>query len=273
MDHLYRELAPVSESGLGADRGRGQEPPRHPPGRAQAGGPGRAARLGPLRHRSRAGRRGGQPRRRACAALQRRVLPLVELRAEFAVSREELDDADRGAADIDLPELDEAVRQIAVGRERRPSSTAIAAAGMLGHHRVQLAPADHLRGGHGAVPEGGGPGGRRAAPEPGSAAPTGSPSAPRSTRASWRRPSTAATCCFDHLRQILGGPAGVGARRRGRRRGEPARRRLRHRLRTGPLHRLPGARRRGRPPLRRGEPQLPRATSPTQRSRSRREPA
>ena len=46
-------------------------------------------------------------------AAQRRVLPLVELRAEFSVSREELDDADRGAGDIELPELDEAVRQLA----------------------------------------------------------------------------------------------------------------------------------------------------------------
>ena len=48
-------------------------------------------------------------------AAQRRVLPLVELRAEFKVSRVQLDDADRGATDIDLPELDEAVRQIAIG--------------------------------------------------------------------------------------------------------------------------------------------------------------
>jgi uncharacterized linocin/CFP29 family protein len=47
-------------------------------------------------------------------AAQRRVLPLVELRAEFSVSREELDDADRGAGDIELPELEEAVRQIAL---------------------------------------------------------------------------------------------------------------------------------------------------------------
>jgi uncharacterized linocin/CFP29 family protein len=47
-------------------------------------------------------------------AAQRRVLPLVELRAEFAVSRVEVDDAERGATDIDLAELDEAARQIAV---------------------------------------------------------------------------------------------------------------------------------------------------------------
>jgi uncharacterized linocin/CFP29 family protein len=48
------------------------------------------------------------------AALRRRVLPLVELRASFSVSRQELDDAERGAADIELPELDEAVRQLAL---------------------------------------------------------------------------------------------------------------------------------------------------------------
>jgi len=49
------------------------------------------------------------------AAAQRKVLPLVELRAEFKVSRVELDDADRGAPDPDFEELDEAVRQIAIG--------------------------------------------------------------------------------------------------------------------------------------------------------------
>jgi len=36
------------------------------------------------------------------AALQRRVLPLVEMRAEFAISRAELRDDDRGATDSDL---------------------------------------------------------------------------------------------------------------------------------------------------------------------------
>jgi uncharacterized linocin/CFP29 family protein len=46
--------------------------------------------------------------------LQRRVLPLVELRADFHVSRDELRDADRGADDIDLSALDTAAHQIAV---------------------------------------------------------------------------------------------------------------------------------------------------------------
>src|SRR5580704_2605532 len=46
--------------------------------------------------------------------VQRRVLPLVEIRAEFAISRDELRDDDRGAADADLEPLDTAAHQIAV---------------------------------------------------------------------------------------------------------------------------------------------------------------
>jgi uncharacterized linocin/CFP29 family protein len=47
-------------------------------------------------------------------ALQRRVLPLVELRADFTVSLPELRDHDRGALDVDLDELDRAAHRIAV---------------------------------------------------------------------------------------------------------------------------------------------------------------
>ena len=46
--------------------------------------------------------------------VQRRVLPLVELRADFELSRAELRDADRGAVDPDLEALDTAAHQIAV---------------------------------------------------------------------------------------------------------------------------------------------------------------
>jgi uncharacterized linocin/CFP29 family protein len=46
--------------------------------------------------------------------LQRRVLPLVELRADFELSRDELRSADRGADDIDLEPLDKAAHQIAI---------------------------------------------------------------------------------------------------------------------------------------------------------------
>jgi uncharacterized linocin/CFP29 family protein len=48
------------------------------------------------------------------SGVQRRVLPLVEVRAEFEVARAELRDADRGAADADLDELAKAAHQIAV---------------------------------------------------------------------------------------------------------------------------------------------------------------
>jgi uncharacterized linocin/CFP29 family protein len=47
------------------------------------------------------------------SGLQRRVLALVESRADFALSRAELRDADRGADDADLAPLAEAARRIA----------------------------------------------------------------------------------------------------------------------------------------------------------------
>jgi uncharacterized linocin/CFP29 family protein len=47
-------------------------------------------------------------------ALRRRVLPLAEVRAPFAVARDELRAADRGAADVDLAALDRAARNLAV---------------------------------------------------------------------------------------------------------------------------------------------------------------
>jgi uncharacterized linocin/CFP29 family protein len=48
------------------------------------------------------------------SALQRRVLPLVELRADFEIAMTEMRDADRGADDTDLEPLDKAAHQIAV---------------------------------------------------------------------------------------------------------------------------------------------------------------
>jgi uncharacterized linocin/CFP29 family protein len=47
-------------------------------------------------------------------AVQRKVLPLVELRADFGVSRAELSDHERGAQDVDLGELDAAAHQMVV---------------------------------------------------------------------------------------------------------------------------------------------------------------
>ena len=47
-------------------------------------------------------------------ALQRRVLPLVELRAGFTVPLAELRDHARGALDVDLESLDTAAHRIAI---------------------------------------------------------------------------------------------------------------------------------------------------------------
>jgi uncharacterized linocin/CFP29 family protein len=47
-------------------------------------------------------------------ALQRAVLPLVELRVNFAVSLSELQAHERGARDVDLKDLDDAAHRIAV---------------------------------------------------------------------------------------------------------------------------------------------------------------
>jgi uncharacterized linocin/CFP29 family protein len=51
-------------------------------------------------------------------AKQRRVLPLVELRAEFTISRSELEDAERGAEDLDFDDLDKAARRIALAENQ-----------------------------------------------------------------------------------------------------------------------------------------------------------
>jgi uncharacterized linocin/CFP29 family protein len=49
---------------------------------------------------------------------QRRILPLVEVRAAFALSRSELRDDDRGAADVELAPLDRAAHQMAVAENK-----------------------------------------------------------------------------------------------------------------------------------------------------------
>ena len=49
---------------------------------------------------------------------RRQVLALVEVRADFELSRDELRDADRGAEDADLEPLDKAAHQIAVAENK-----------------------------------------------------------------------------------------------------------------------------------------------------------
>jgi len=48
------------------------------------------------------------------SARRRRVLPLIEVRAAFELSRDELCDLDRGAEDVELEPLDRAAHQIAL---------------------------------------------------------------------------------------------------------------------------------------------------------------
>ena len=64
-------------------------------------------------------------------AVQRRVLPLAELRAAFDVGRDELRAGDRGAEDVDLDALDAAARNMAVA-ENKAVFHGWATAGMQG---------------------------------------------------------------------------------------------------------------------------------------------
>jgi uncharacterized linocin/CFP29 family protein len=114
MNHLLRELAPVSAAGWELLDEEARE-------RLQ--GPLAARRLvdfsGPLGWNHSATNLGRTekvppPNGKGVVALRRQVMPLVELRADFSVSLAELADNDRGAVDADLAALDEAARQIAV---------------------------------------------------------------------------------------------------------------------------------------------------------------
>jgi uncharacterized linocin/CFP29 family protein len=114
MNHLYRELAPISEAAWNQIEYEAKRRlTTHLAARklVDFAGP-----HGWSYSASNVGRTGSvSGPAEGVSAVQRRVLPLVELRAEFSVSRIEIDDAERGAADIDLEELDEATRQIALG--------------------------------------------------------------------------------------------------------------------------------------------------------------
>lgn len=114
MNHLLRNLAPISDAAWGEldDEARGRLEPALAGRRlVDFSGPhgwsysattlGRTLALGSAPCSGVSGR-------------QRRVLPLVEVRAEFELSLEELRDFDRGAADADLAPLDTAAHQMAV---------------------------------------------------------------------------------------------------------------------------------------------------------------
>ena len=114
MNHLLREKAPISDAGWNMLDEEARE--RLTPALAARklvdfSGPNgwehSATNLG------RVNRLGAAPSE-GVSGLQRRVLPLVEVRADFELSRAELRDGDRGADDVDLGALDTAAHQIAV---------------------------------------------------------------------------------------------------------------------------------------------------------------
>jgi uncharacterized linocin/CFP29 family protein len=113
MNHLLRELAPITDSGwqLLDDEAKDRLTPALAARKlVDFSGPHgwqhSATNLG------RTTKLGGAPVD-GVDGRQRRVLPLVELRAEFELAREELRDADRGAEDADLAPLDHAAHQLA----------------------------------------------------------------------------------------------------------------------------------------------------------------
>ncbi len=114
MNHLLRELAPISDSGwqtidseasqrlkpaLAARRLVDFSDPR--------GWEHSASNLGRTTELAKAPHEG-------VTARQRRVLALAELRADFSLPLDELRDLDRGALDVDLSSLDDAAHRIAV---------------------------------------------------------------------------------------------------------------------------------------------------------------
>jgi uncharacterized linocin/CFP29 family protein len=85
-------------------------------------------------------------------AKQRRVLPLVELRSDFKVSRDELTDYERGAVDTDLNDLDGAVRRIALA-ENSAVFNGFEAAGIVGIAQATTHPPIPLGAEPGSFPE------------------------------------------------------------------------------------------------------------------------
>lgn len=134
MDHLFRELAPISQAAWAQIDGEAKERlTPHLAGRrvvdwrGPRGWEHSATNLGRVTTLSLSEpvSEGG------VTARQRSVLPMVEFRVPFTLSRTELDNAERGADDLDLDPLDEAARRAAM-IENRAVFHAWPDAGILG---------------------------------------------------------------------------------------------------------------------------------------------
>ena len=118
MNHLLRGHAPVSDAGWNVLDQEAKE--RLTPALAARKLVDFSGPLGWEHSATNLGRTAplGSPPSDGVAGRQRQVLSLVELRADFALRREELRDADRGAEDVDLGPLDHAAHQMAVAENR-----------------------------------------------------------------------------------------------------------------------------------------------------------
>jgi uncharacterized linocin/CFP29 family protein len=160
MNHLLRDLAPISDAGWELLDQEARER-LHAPLAARRlvdfSGPhgwersstdlGRSEEIAPPADGGPGGRR-------------RRVLPLAELRIDFSISLEELRDADRGAVDAELGPLDEAAHRIAVAENvavfhgwEAAGIAGIAEASPLAPRRLGSSAEDYPRAVAGAVQE------------------------------------------------------------------------------------------------------------------------
>jgi uncharacterized linocin/CFP29 family protein len=140
MDHLLRDLAPIPATAWSRidDEARERLTPLLAARRVvDWTGPGGWARS--ARDLGRGGELSELPAGgKAASARLRRVLPLAELRVAFTVDRAEIDDAERGATDLELDDLDRAA-QVAAEIENRAVFHGWPAANIEGV--AQLAPA------------------------------------------------------------------------------------------------------------------------------------
>jgi uncharacterized linocin/CFP29 family protein len=116
MDNLHRELAPISDDAWAQiEQEAARTFKRHLAGRRVVdvhgpSGQGFSA-VGTGRVR------GIEPPGDGVIARQRLVAPVVELRAPFTLSREEIDDVERGAQDSDWQPVKDAARQVAFAED------------------------------------------------------------------------------------------------------------------------------------------------------------
>ena len=116
MDNLHRELAPISDEAWAAiEQEAARTFKRHLAGRRLVDVEGPAG--VDLSAVGRGRVRDIDPPGEGVAARLRQVVPVVELRAPFSLSRAEIDDVERGAQDSDWQPVKDAARQVAFAED------------------------------------------------------------------------------------------------------------------------------------------------------------